>query len=116
MEAYCLKCKARTKNDSITHTHTSNGRTLQLSRCAICNGKKALFIASSNNVQLSKARINKIKKMLDSGELNEIIHLLQTGQITPQEGKGLLGSLFGFQLPDNVKNIPVLGPLLNFIA
>ena len=116
MATYCLKCKTRTNDESITHTHTSNGRTLQLSRCIICKGKKARFISSSNNQQLTKTQINKIKKMYNSGHLDEIINLIKTNQITPQEGKGLLGNLFGFQLPDNVKNIPVLGPLLNFIA
>ena len=44
MELYCLKCKKYTKNIDPKVSGTSNGKTMILSKCAICNSKKSIFI------------------------------------------------------------------------
>ena len=43
MESYCLKCKKYTKNINPQLSSTSNGKTMILSKCAICNSKKSKF-------------------------------------------------------------------------
>ena len=40
MESYCLKCRKYTENIDAQVSSTSNGRTMILSKCAICNSKK----------------------------------------------------------------------------
>ena len=44
MKSYCLKCRKDTKNINPNISKTSNGRTMLLSKCAICNSKKSRFI------------------------------------------------------------------------
>ena len=44
MESYCLKCKKYTKNINPQLSSTSNGKTMILSKCAICGSKKSKFI------------------------------------------------------------------------
>ena len=44
MKSYCLKCRKDTENINPKVSETSNGRTLLLSNCAICNSKKSRFI------------------------------------------------------------------------
>ena len=44
METYCLKCKKNTKNVDPKISSTSNGKTMILSKCAICGSKKSRFI------------------------------------------------------------------------
>ena len=39
MKSYCLKCRKDTKNINPNISKTSNGRTMLLSKCAICNSK-----------------------------------------------------------------------------
>ena len=43
MLSYCLKCKKNTKNGNPRVSATSNGRTMILSKCAICGSKKSKF-------------------------------------------------------------------------
>ena len=40
MKSYCLKCRKDTKNINPRVSKTSNGTTMVLSKCAICNSKK----------------------------------------------------------------------------
>ena len=40
MKSYCLKCRKDTKNINSRVSKTSNGITMVLSKCAICNSKK----------------------------------------------------------------------------
>ena len=40
---YCLKCRKDTQNINPRVSETSNGRTMLLSKCAICDGKKSRF-------------------------------------------------------------------------
>ena len=44
MESYCLKCRKYTENINPQLSSTSNGKTMILSKCAICNSKKFKFI------------------------------------------------------------------------
>ena len=44
MKSYCLKCKKDTENINPKISKTSNGRTMVLSKCAICSSKKSRFI------------------------------------------------------------------------
>ena len=43
MESYCLKCRKNTENINPRVSKTSNGRTMMLSKCAICDSKKSRF-------------------------------------------------------------------------
>ena len=44
METYCLKCKKSTKHVDPKLFGTSNGKSMILSKCAICSNKKSRFI------------------------------------------------------------------------
>ena len=44
MLSYCLKCKKNTKRISPKVSKTTNGKTMILSKCAICGSKKLKFI------------------------------------------------------------------------
>ena len=44
MKSYCLKCRKNTENINPRVSNTSNGRTMILSKCAICGSKKSRFI------------------------------------------------------------------------
>ena len=44
MLSYCLKCKKNTENINPKVSKTSNGKTMVLSKCAICDSKKSKFI------------------------------------------------------------------------
>ena len=44
MKSYCLKCRKNTENkNSKRVSKTSNGRTMILSKCTICDSKKSRF-------------------------------------------------------------------------
>ena len=44
MSSYCLKCKKNTESMNPRVSKTNNGKTMILSKCAICGSKKARFI------------------------------------------------------------------------
>ena len=44
MKTYCLKCKKDTDNIDPKISSTSNGKSMILSKCAICGSKKSRFI------------------------------------------------------------------------
>ena len=44
MKSYCLKCRKNTGNNNPRISKTSNGRTMVLSKCSICDRKKTGFI------------------------------------------------------------------------
>ena len=39
MKSYCLKCRKNTENINLRVSKSSNGRTMLLSKCAICDSK-----------------------------------------------------------------------------
>ena len=44
MLSYCLKCKKNTESINRKVSKTTNGKTMILSKCAICGSKKSKFI------------------------------------------------------------------------
>ena len=44
MLSYCLKCKKNTESINPKLLKTTNGKTMILSKCAICSSKKSKFI------------------------------------------------------------------------
>ena len=44
MKTFCLKCKKDTENINPNISSTSNGKSMILSKCAICGSKKSRFI------------------------------------------------------------------------
>ena len=44
MKSYYLKCRKNTENINTRVSRASNGRTMVLSKCAICDSKKSRFI------------------------------------------------------------------------
>ena len=44
MKSYCLKCRKNTENINPRVSKTSNGKTMVLSKCAICDSKKSSFV------------------------------------------------------------------------
>ena len=56
MESFCLKCKKNTENIDPNVLDSSMGRTMILSKCAICGRKKSRFIKN----QKAKGLLNKL--------------------------------------------------------
>ena len=50
MESYCMRCKIYTKNARVSHT--SNGKTMILSKCVTCGCKKSRFIKNQGAKEL----------------------------------------------------------------
>ena len=44
MKCHCLKCRKNTENINPRVSNTSNGKTVLLSKCVICGGKKSKLI------------------------------------------------------------------------
>ena len=44
MLSYCLKCRKDTESKNPKVVRTKNGRTMLLSKCAVCNSKKSKFL------------------------------------------------------------------------
>ena len=70
MKSYCLKCRKNTENINPRVSKTSNGRTMVLSKCAICNSKKSRFIKNQeakgllSNLGL-RAPLSKVSLLVD---------------------------------------------------
>ena len=52
MKSYCLKFRKDTKSINLKVSSTSNGRTMILSKCAICGTKKSGFIKNQEAKRL----------------------------------------------------------------
>ena len=52
MKSYCLKCKKDTENINPRVSNTTNGRTVLLSKCVICDSKKSRFIKNQEAKRL----------------------------------------------------------------
>ena len=57
IKPYCLKCRKDTENINRRVSKTSNGRTMLLSKRAICENKKSRFIKNQEANQLSNLGI-----------------------------------------------------------
>ena len=53
MKSYCLKRRKDTENINSRVSNTINGRTMILSKCAICGSKKSRFIKNQEAKGLS---------------------------------------------------------------
>ena len=52
MLSYCLECKKNTESIDPKVSKTSNGKTMVLSKCAICGSKKSKFIKEQQAKEL----------------------------------------------------------------
>ena len=52
MKSYCLKCRKNTENINPRVPKTSNGKTMLLLKCAICDSKKSRFIKNQDAKRL----------------------------------------------------------------
>ena len=66
MLSYCLKCKKNTESINARVSKTSNGKTMILSKCAICGSKKNQTLLSSYCL---KCRENKKALVYNSQKL-----------------------------------------------
>ena len=57
MISYCLKYRKDTENINPRVSNTSNGKTMILSKCAICGSKKSRFIKNQETNGLSNLGI-----------------------------------------------------------
>ena len=71
MKSYCLKCRKDTENINPKISTTSNGRTMLLSKCIICNSKKSRFIKNQEANELLSNLGNKtpLSKVPISGDI-----------------------------------------------
>ena len=70
MLSYCLRCKKITESINPNVPKTTNGKTMILSKCAICSSKKSKFIKEQQAKGLSsnlglKTPLNKIPVLGD---------------------------------------------------
>ena len=70
MLSYCLKCKKNTESINPKVSKTRNGKTMILSKCAICGSKKSKFIKEQQAKGLSsnlgiRTPLNKIRLLRD---------------------------------------------------
>ena len=70
MKSYCLKCRKDTANINPRILKTSNGRTIILSKFAICSSKKSRFIKNQEAKGLLsnlgiRARLSKVPILSD---------------------------------------------------
>ena len=72
MESYCLKCRKYTENIDPQVSSTSNGRTMILSKCAVCNSKKSIFI----KIQEAKGLLSKLGIETPLNEIPMLGHIL----------------------------------------
>ena len=52
MKLHCLKCRKNTENINPRVSKTNKGRTMVLSKCAICDSKKSRFIKNQQAKRL----------------------------------------------------------------
>ena len=70
MPSYCLKCRKNTESINPKISKANNGKTMILSKCAICGGKKSRFIKKQeasrilSNLDI-KTTLNKIPLLGD---------------------------------------------------
>ena len=70
MLSYCLKCKKTTESIDPKVSATSNGKTMILSKCAICGSKQSKFIKKQKAKGLlsnlgTKTPLSKIPILVD---------------------------------------------------
>ena len=56
MKSYCLKSRKNTENINPRVSKTSNGRTIVLLKCAICDSKKSRFVKNQEAKSVKQFR------------------------------------------------------------
>ena len=51
MPSYCLNCRKNTKNMNPTVSESCNGKTMLLSKCAMCDSEKSKVIKNKKQVE-----------------------------------------------------------------
>ena len=75
MLSHCLKCKKNTESIDPKVSKTSNGKTMVLSKCAICGSKKSKFIKEQQaKGLLSNLGIKTPLNKISSYKMNNIIN------------------------------------------
>ena len=54
MKIYCLKCNNYTKNINPQVSSTSNGKTMMILKCKICNSRKCKFVKKTRSKRFIK--------------------------------------------------------------
>ena len=77
MKSYCLKYRKDTENINPRVSNTSNGRTMVLSKCAICGSKKSRFIKNQEAKGLLSNLVIKtpLSKVPISGDIGECLRI-----------------------------------------
>ena len=65
MSSYCSKCRKNTESINPRVLKTNNGKTMILSKCAICGSKKSRFIKKQEEMLGLKSPLNKIPLLDD---------------------------------------------------
>ena len=52
MKSYCWKCKKNSEHINPRVSQTSNGKTMVLSKCAICDSRKSRFVKNQEAKEL----------------------------------------------------------------
>ena len=50
MSSYCLRCRKNTENINSNVFKTKNGKTMLLSKCAICSSKNQILLKNKKQV------------------------------------------------------------------
>ena len=56
MTSFCLKCKKDTKDINPRVSNVSNGKTMVLSKCTICNSKNKIYYKSRSKRTVKQFR------------------------------------------------------------
>ena len=83
MLSYCLKCKKNSESINPKVSKTNNGKTMILSKCAICGSKKSNFIKEQQvKGLLSNLGIRKpLNKILILGDILFQLNTIMLGVI-----------------------------------
>ena len=71
MLSYCLKWRKNTENINPRVSNTSNGKSMLLSKCAVCGAKKSRFIKKqgTNGILISLGLITLLSKVPLLGDI-----------------------------------------------
>ena len=72
MKSCCLKCRKDTENINPTVSNMSNGRTMIISKYAVCNSKKSRFIKN----QEAKGLLTDLSVKTPLSKVPVLVHIL----------------------------------------
>ena len=65
MSSYCLKCRKNTKNMNPTVSESCNGKTMLLSKCAMCGSEKSKLIKKQEASGILSSLASKVPLLSD---------------------------------------------------